>query len=269
MKNDPANSQRPPLLEVHQRLDQIVAAYPATRLLVDMARDAATEAARLQAAVLSQLRRMRRKRERQRQEAHHLLDALAASPAVLAPASAVAAASLIEPFGQLKREVYPALARRLHDTGGRGEARDFQVLLVEHVLRHGLRPLVESQLLQPSKDRATLRERLRAHMAGRLGKHLAAQAGYRVTPDIGVKIDEVIRRSLALLDDVLHTSPPARLYWPEPGAKFDPEWHERGGGKPGNDHRVVRGTLFPGLRLFGPNAGVLERAVVATKRADE
>lgn len=269
MKQPPDEADRPPLLEVHQRLEQIVQAYPAARLLVDMARDAATEAARLQAAILSHVRRLRRKRDLQRDEGHRLLDALAESPAILAPKAAVQPEALTEAFALLKRETFPNLARRLYDEAGRGEPRDFQVILVEGILRHGQRPLVEAQLLHVGKDRAALRERLRQHVARRLGKNLVAQTGFRVTPDVGAKIDEVIRRSLTLLDDVLHTNPPARLYWPGPGAPFDPEWHERTGGKPGNEGRMVRGTLFPGLRVFGPTGGPLERAVVATRRPDE
>jgi hypothetical protein len=267
--SEPVAGPRPPLIEVQQRLDQIVRGHPAARLLVDMARDATNEAARQQAGMLSSVRRLRRQRDRGRQQAGKILDALAASPVMLRPRTDLPTEAVLDPYRQLRQDGYPAVAKSLHELAGKGEARDFQVILVDQVLRLGQRTLTEAMLRKPDDDRAELRERLRHHLGGRLLKRLARAAGCRVTPPVGAQLDGLVGRTLTLLEDLLATNPSVRLFWPEVGEHLDASLHERGGGKAAVERRSVRAVLFPGLRAFGPMPGVLQKALVATKHTKD
>jgi hypothetical protein len=267
--NKPQAANKTPLAEVLQRLDQIVRGHPNARLVVDMARDATNEAARHQAKQLEAARRLRRQRDRARRHSAHLLDALAAAPVVPPAGARLTAQEVLQTYRQLRNEQFPAAARTLHDLAGRGEARDFQLILVARILRKGQRMLAEATLRQPDADRAAFRDRLRDHLGRKLVKLLNREAGCRVNPGTGAMLNELMRRSLALLDDLVMTNPPVRLVWPQPGQPFDPALEERGGGKPGNERRLVRAVLFPGLRAFDPLPMLLERAVVATAHAPE
>jgi hypothetical protein len=266
------NEQKPvkaPLVEVLHRLDQIARTHPNTRLVVDMARDATNEAARHQVKQLEGARRLRRQRDRARRHAAQLLDALAAAPVVPLTGARLPAQEVLQPYRQLRNEHFPSAARVLHEIAGKGEARDFQLILVERILRKGARTLAEAMLRKPDTDRAAFRERLRDHLGRKLVRLLNREAGCRVNPEAGAMLNELMRRSLTLVDDLLLTNPPVRLFWPQAGQPFDPVLEERGGGKPGNDRRQVRAVLFPGLRAYDPGPMLLERAVVATVHATE
>lgn len=256
---DPQTGQKPPLLEVIQHLDQLAHRHPGDRLLVDMARDAVTEAARQQAALLSANRRLRRQRDREQTLLDRTLDAVAASAAVVRPGTPFTDALHAE-YRALKTEVYPETARRLHEVAGKGEARDLQLIMVEQVMRPGQRTLLEALLLKPDADRADLRRRLADHVGKALLRRLTRKAGCRVNPEAGAKVDALILRSLELIDGLLSTDPSVRLTWPAAGEPFDAHRHERVGGKVTPD-RVIRAVLFPGLR----GGDVAERALVATQ----
>ncbi|MGL4551191.1 MAG: hypothetical protein ACRC33_08385, partial [Gemmataceae bacterium] len=232
------------------------------------ARDATNEAARQQGAQMETARRLRRQRDRARRHAAGLLDLLAAAPLTARPGGP-SAEDMLGPFRALRNDLYPAAARRLHELAGKGESRDFQLILAERVMRKGQRTLTEASLRRPDADRAELHARLREHLGTKLVKHLTKRAACRVNPEGAAALEDLMTRSLRLIDDLLTTDPPARLFWPEPGQHYDPAAHERGGGKAGGEHRVIRAVLFPGLRAFGPVPTVLERASVATMHAEE
>src|SRR5262245_25044185 len=175
--NEPRTPNKTPLVEVLHRLDQIARSHPNTRLMVDLARDATNEAARQQVKQLETARRLRRQRDRARRHAAQLLDALAAAPVVPPAGAQLTAEAVLGPYRQLRNEQFPAAARVLHDLAGKGEARDFQLILTERILRKGQRTLAEATIRKPGSDRAAFRDRLRDHLGRKLVKHLNREAG--------------------------------------------------------------------------------------------
>lgn len=272
MKNPPSadnltDNQKGPLAEVIRHLDQISRQHPATRLVVDMARDAVQEARQQMAALAKKARQAQRKRRRQRDHVHELFDALASVPVPSwsLPQTPPSQDDALALYRQLREQTLPQFAQELQTAANRAEARDYLLLLSDHVLRRGQRMLIEGLVHHPKTSREALIERARAPLAGQFQKMLAKQAGYRLSQELSRATDTVLRKALTLLDVLLHTSPSLRLFWTEPDTPFDASRHERS--KSSSEPRLVRATLMPGLWM--PVEGrVLERAIVATRRVD-
>src|SRR4051812_27569751 len=105
-----------PLVEVVQRLEQIAQLHPDTRLSVDMARDAVSEASRELGLLASKVRRGRRLRRRQRGHIRQLVEAVLSVPVPPwpLPHPAPTPEDAAEAFRLLRHEGLPALASELH-----------------------------------------------------------------------------------------------------------------------------------------------------------
>ncbi|MBY0231134.1 MAG: hypothetical protein K2W96_17755 [Gemmataceae bacterium] len=265
------SDKKQPLAEILERIEGFAKRHPGERLEADLARDAVVDAGRQLHFLAGKVRLARRKRKRLRDDAARLLDALTHSPAPRWPMPETP--DLLEPladnYRRLKNEAFPAFASRLCAAAGRGEPRDFALVLCDTILRRGERILVEGLILHPTAGRPALIERVRPLLGGQLVKVLARRAGHRMSPEIGQLADQLIRLSLTLIDGMLHTFPAVRFYWPAIGTVYDAAKHERTPGKaePAGE-RFVRFPLFPGL-AFADGPRLVERAVVATRKPEE
>ncbi|NBO93141.1 MAG: hypothetical protein EBV06_12655 [Planctomycetia bacterium] len=271
----PTPSHLPPLTEVLQRLEQLVRAHPAARLLVDMAHDAVQEAAHQQEAQLAAVRRLRGCRDRLRRHYTRLLDTLASSPTTPRLYDGITAAAAQETYRQLRNECYPSVSRHLREVVGRGEPRSFQVMLVKRVMLRGQRALMRTLVSKPEADAAALCERLGKYTLEKLLKYLGRRAKHRARNETREILNKLINRSLSLIDGLLRrtpwslddtpmTKPPGRLYWPEIGQEVNTTDHERISVQEKGQPQIVRAVLFPGLRSLGLVPMVLDRAVVVT-----
>ena len=267
--SNPLAGNKLPLLEIQQHLDQILRHHPASRLLVDMARDAVREAARQHTQLQAGLRRACKQRQRMRQQRAELLDALVASGQRLTnnAVSAPSSDEVMSAYRVLRDATFPERAAQLEAVAQRGESRDFRRVLVERVLLRGQRTLAEALVRKPMlTEDAALHSRLGEHLLGRVGRHLARRFGCTIDRTLRHALLGLITDSLHLMQSLLRTSePPLRLLWPRRGSRFQLEWHERLGEKPSHQPRDVRGVLFPGLVQVVPGV-CLARALVATQR---
>ena len=285
--SNPLADESLPLFEVQRLLDQIVRQSPGVRLLVDMVRDAVTEAARQQTQLQAALRRGQKKRRRLRRQRAELLDALVASgwpccPGPLLSGAALdevtsrpaldggtsgAALDVVATYQRLRDSTLREYAQQLLAVSPRGDLRDFLRLLSERILLRGQRTLAEALLRKPSLvDRLALRARLSDHLLGRLGRHLTRRFGTALDASLRQGLSAFIHDALLLLEGLLHrTDPVLRLLWPQRGSALNSEQQERLGGKPIEPQRRVQAVLFPGL-IDRTQQTCLSRALVATRR---
>jgi hypothetical protein len=256
-----------PLDEVASHLAQIASKHPDTRLTVDLANDALHDVTRQMKHLAGKAQRSRRRHRALRHLTNDLLDALAQVPTPPWGDGSPGEEGLAV-YQPLRARVLPSLASALHAETGRGEVRDYLLLLSEQVLRRGQRALVAGYVRGAGPGRAALCERVCPLVMGHLGKALARLTGSRLSAAARQSAEAAIRQALAALDVLLHSSPSVRLFWPSQGEPVDAARHERGSGKGQAEDRVVLATLLPGL--WAPAEGrVLEKALVATRRASE
>jgi len=278
--SNPLADDKLPLLEIQRHLDQIGRQSPSVRLLVDMARDAVTEAARQQTQLQAALRRGQKKRRRLRRQRAELLDALvasgwpsccakptASSAAAIDSAASAGAIDVVATYQRLRDTALDEYAQQLQAVSQRGERRDFLRLLSERILLRGQRSLAEALLCKPSLvDRLALQMRLSDHLLGRLARHLTRRFGTRLEASLRQGVLAFIHDALTLLVGLLHrTDPVLRLLWPQRGSALNSKHHERLGGKPIEPQRRVHAVLFPGLIELAQQS-CLRRALVATRR---
>ncbi|MFQ3594239.1 MAG: hypothetical protein SNJ82_13750 [Gemmataceae bacterium] len=268
--SNPLADDKLPLLEIYRYLDQILRLHPASRLLVDMARDAITEAIRQHSQLLAALRQSRRKRRQHRRQRAELLDALLASGwpiGATSPYTDDEPPTLVAHYQTLRETIFPEQAKQLQAVSQRGEPRDFLRVLSERILLRGQRTLAEALLRKPRlDDRTALRSRLGQHLLGRLCRHLTRRFGCTLDTSVRAALGATINEALALIERLLLTRETVlRLLWPPPGTIVDSQWHERLGGKASHSPRRVQAVLFPGL-IKGTPASCLVRALVATQR---
>jgi hypothetical protein len=260
-----------------QRLDQIAAAHPPARLLVDLARDAAIEAYRKKKErtlrLASEVERMRKKRDLLHNRLLTVLHELTTGTVLLPrPAGSPAPShdQLLETFRQLRSKSFPGLAQTLHARVGRSDVAAYQRFLVDEILIKGSRIVVEHLLRQAGHaggdDEGHFREQVRDYIAGNVDQGLARKLGYRMTADVGLDRDVVIDQSIAFLTDLLTATPPGRLLVPLPHEPFDPLRHEASPGRPAEGNAVVLATLFPGYLIRDEPTRIVEKALVFTDR---
>jgi hypothetical protein len=266
-------------LEFADRLDQLAKSYPATRLMVDLARDAGLEVFRKQARQIRRLAhevtRMRKKRNQLHDRLVEMLHEVTTHTIILPrpPGRPVVDhEALLTTFRRFKAADFPALAQLLHDRIGRGEVVAYQRFLVDEVLITGSRILAEhlirhaSQPATPETEAAFART-LHDHIAGNVLDGLAKKVSYQMTPDEGQPLGVLIRDVLVFLEELLTASPPLRLIVTRPDSPFDPARHEPIHGRPSEGALTVTATLFPGLVRYGPDDRVEEKALVYTDHA--
>jgi hypothetical protein len=260
-------------------MGQIHPSEAATRLQLDMARDAGLEAFRRLARQVKRFRarlgRAREKRRDAQEQLRGVLHDLAAGPVALprpAGAAPVPQDQVLAAFHRLATDDFPALAGALHEAVGRVSAVSYQCFLVEEVLAKGSYILIERLLRHAARGRSATDEghyldELRHHLAGKVNRALGRQSGYQVTPEVGGQLDTLLRHSLTFLGDLLASEPPGRLLLPLSGAPFDPERHEPIPGRPATGELVVRATAFPGYAVFEDPPRLVVKARVYTRRA--
>jgi hypothetical protein len=264
---DPLQGEQLPLLEVHQQLDQLSRAYPAAKLLIDLARDATNEAVRQQTQLTARLRRSRRRQRHLRKQRAELLDGIAGFPLQLGlPLESACEAELLQRFTALREREFAPLAEQLHRRAGRGELRDFRRLLADRILLRGQRTLIEAYLRKPHTRLDLLLDRLAQHLSHRLVRRLARPLGQPVDQTHCQAVHALAASALQFIAAMLAHPGVLRLSWPRPGDIFDPAMHERGSGKPSQEPRRVLAVLFPGLVRRTSTPHLLARAVVATQR---
>lgn len=258
-------------------MDQARPEKAATRLQLDMARDAGLDACRKMlrrlTALDARLKRARQRSDAARERHLTLLDDLASGsvifprPAGLVPADP---AKLDGAFAELRSRDFPALAETLRTATGQAEtiayerylAEEFfrkgSAILAEHLVREGRHPL-------PIADEVQFLDKLRHHLAGNVQQTLMQQSGTKVTQEVAQEIDAVLVRSLRFLLHHLTISPPRRLLMPTMGTDFDPELHEASPGRPTEGAVVIRTTIFPGCVELSQPQRVLAKALVYTR----
>jgi hypothetical protein len=259
-------------------LGQIHPSEAASRLQLDMARDAGLEVFR---KLLHQIERLRGKLDRARLKRHiaqdrqlGLLQALAAAGVVLprpAGLPAVGQEELETTFRELGDRDFAELAQALHQAAGQSDILAYRRFLVEEVLVQSYFILVEHLVRKAARGRGEVNEDrfledLRHHLAGKVYRKLARQTGYQITPDVGGQFDALLVRSLRFLDDLLTSQPPGRLILPALGSDFDPNQHEPIAGRPDTGTLIVRATIFPGYVVLSDPPRVVARARVYTKQ---
>jgi hypothetical protein len=176
----PTPSHLPPLTEVLQRLEQLVRAHPAARLLVDMA------------AAMPSRKRLISKNPSWRLCVVCVVVATAyaattrdywtrwlARRRLPGCTTASRRRRLRETYRQLRNECYPSVSRHLREVVGRGEPRSFQVMLVKRVMLRGQRALMRTLVSKPEADAAALCERLGKCALEKLLKYLGRRAKRR------------------------------------------------------------------------------------------
>jgi hypothetical protein len=280
-KKSRARKRPSPSQELMQLLGRIAANHPTARLEVDLARDAALEAFHRLHRDFTKLSHFVRRLYRARKQRTELQGRLVrllhelSTGSVLLPRPAGRPAlphePLLEVYRRLRGHDMPEMARTLQAAVGRKDAATYLRFLAQEVLIKGAWSLAE-QLLRHGHEpfnaerEKEFMERLRHHVAGKVCQGLARKAGYQVTPEVGKQLDVVIDRSLWLLQDLLLAAPEGRLIVPRDGSAFDPARHEAAPGRPHEGALRIRATLFPGYAVVGPDARVVEKALVYTER---
>lgn len=265
------------LKEFVRLVDQIHPERAASRLQLDMARDAGLDAAgkmlvRIQRLEVK-LTRARGKRNAARNRLLSLLHDLATGPVVFprpAGLPPVDEALLERTFEVLRTTDFPSLTRTLHDAAPKADALAYQRYLVEEIFHKGSAILAEhlvreSRRPHPCEDEVQFLNDLRHHLAGNVNQTLARQAGYQVSAEVAREVDAILVRGLRFLLDLLTISPPRRLILPTMGSDYDPTRHEVIPGRPASGAVLVRATIFPGWAELGDSPRVLAKAQVYTK----
>ncbi|MFO0926063.1 MAG: hypothetical protein U0736_03365 [Gemmataceae bacterium] len=248
------------------------------KLQFDLARDAAVDLfhriTRLGKKLQQRLERATERRHAVRDRHRDLLEHLARGSLLFSPAAEVTPTEkvdqLVADYKRLRKRTFPVLANMLHAAGG-GPDRVYLTLLTDEVLARGECILVEYLVLHAGQTRTADQDRrfveeLRGHLVGRVNRVLARRTGYHITPEVGAHLNTLVQVAVEFLWDLLHTNPPLRLYFADPGSPFDPERHERLSGRMPRHPRIVRGTLFPGLVRYGPARTLLAPVRVSTRR---
>lgn len=278
-KQSSGNETQAAIAEFVRLLGQIHPSEAASRLQLDMARDAGLDAFRQLAARIKR-HKARRDRARQRRRIAQdrllaVLHDLASGPFVLPrpqDETDVPIEALLATFHELTGDDFPGLARQLHDAiGPKADLLALRCFLVEEVFAKSSCILVEHLVRRaarsrPDDDEARFLDDLRHHIAGKINRTLARQMGYQVTPEVGRQLDALLVKSLHFLHDLLAGSSPARLILPLSGAPFDPQRHDPAPGRPASGTLVVRATLSPGFVLLEQPPRLLARAQVYTTR---
>ncbi len=277
-KSGPRKRAPAVVTEFVRLLEEIRPDHSAARLKFDMARDAGLEGFR---ELLRQLQRLQARlaRTRRRRNVIHsrltgILGDLASGPVRLPRPQGLPPVSqdeLAQTYHDLREKDYPAVAEALHAAIGQSDVLAFQrflveevliegnVILVEHLVRYGVHP-------RPPEQELAFLDELRHHMAGVINQALAKQTGYLVTPEVGVRIDGLLSKTLRFLVDLLTSDPPARLLVATMGSDYDPARHEPSAGRPDSGTLQVRATVFPGLIIYADPPRVVAKAQVFTKR---
>jgi len=197
---DPASAAA----DLQYQLDKIAERFPASRLLVDLARDAGMEVVKKLLGELRhathQLERLERKRDKLNDRFLELLRDLATGPIGLplpAGQEGVDPQTLLPELRHLRDEDFPALARRLHAAEPKGEVGDYQILLVEEVFIKGCCILFEYMVRHaqddpPPRPDSEFLASLRMHLAGNVNQTLARETGFQMTPEEGAYVDRLI-----------------------------------------------------------------------------
>src|SRR5262249_50913480 len=143
-------------------MGQLHPSEAATRLQLDMARDAGLEAFRRLARQAKRFRaRLGRAREKRRPAPEQLRGVLhdpAPGPVALprpAGAAPVPQDQVLAAFHRLATDDFPALAQALHEAVGRVSAVSYQCFLVEEVLAKGTYILIERLLRHAARGRSS------------------------------------------------------------------------------------------------------------------
>ncbi|HKB41715.1 MAG TPA: hypothetical protein VKD72_35145, partial [Gemmataceae bacterium] len=232
------------LKEFVHLIEKIQPEKAATRLQLDMARDAGLDAcgkmlARIQ-RLERRLARTRGKRDAARNRLLTLLHELAAGPVIfprpvgLPP---IDPEQLERTFDELRLNDFPTLARVLQGATQQAEVLGYERYLVEEIFQKGSAILAEhlireSRRPHPVEDEVEFLDALRHHIAGNVHQTLARQTGYQVTQEVAGQVDAVLVRTLRWLLDMLTISPPRRLILPAMGSDLDPAEHEVIPGRP-------------------------------------
>jgi hypothetical protein len=274
--------KRPPkaLTEFFRLLEQIRPGEKASRLQLDMAKDAATEVfgklLRQSERLLQRLARARDRRNAIHARLLSVLQDLATGP-VRMPRPAglppITHEQLEVTFRELADKDYPAVARTLHAAIGKSDTLAYERFLVEEVFLKASIILVEHLVRRaghPWPTDAELRflEGLRHHVAGSVNQNLARQTGYLVTLEVGGELDKLLEKTLQLLFDLQTSDPPGRLLVPALASDFDPARHEAIAGRPSTGALIVRATIFPGYIILSDPPRVVVKAKVFTKRVN-
>jgi hypothetical protein len=267
--------------EFVRTLNQVQADKPATKLQLDMARDAGLDACgklfkRIQ-KLEARVARVRQRRDAARERLLTLLADLASGPVIFPRPLGlpeVDPAKLDQTFTQLRDRDFPALASNLRYAAGQAAAIAYERYLVEefflkgssilaeHLVRESLRP-------HPIQDEAQFLDKLRHYLAGNVQTVLWRQAGYKVSQEVAQEIDGVLVRTLRYLLYLLTMTPPRRLIFPTMGADFDPALHQVVPGRPDSGAVVIRATIFPGCVSLENPPRVVAKAQVYTRQVSQ
>jgi hypothetical protein len=259
-------------------LDKVPTDKPATKLQLDMARDAGVDACghlfkRIQ-KLEARVARGRQRRDAARERLLTLLAELAAGPVIFPRPNGlpeIDAAKLDQAFAQLRDKDFPALAGKLRDATGQSEAIAYERYLVEEFFLKGSSIMAEhlvreSRRPHPVEDEVEFLDKLRYHLAGNVQQALMQQAGYKIPHEMAQEIDAVLVRTLRFLLYLLTMAPPRRLILPTMGTEFDPALHEVVPGRPNSGAVVVRATIFPGCVSLEDPPRVVAKALVYTRQ---
>lgn len=259
-------------------LDKVPTDKPATKLQLDMARDAGVDACghlfkRIQ-KLEARVARGRQRRDAARERLLTLLAELAAGPVIFPRPLGlpeVDVAKLDQAFAQLRDKDFPALAAKLRDATGQSEAIAYERYLVEEFFLKGSSIMAEhlvreSRRPHPVEDEVEFLDKLRYHLAGNVQQALMQQAGYKIPHEMAQEIDAILVRTLKYLLYLLTMTPPRRLILPTMGAEFDPALHEVVPGRPNSGAVVVRATIFPGCVSQEDPPRVVAKALVYTRQ---
>lgn len=264
-------------------LEQIAHAHPSSRLLVDLARDAALDTFRRLERKILAVETLTRKLHRTQQQAQDvqarlmkLLDELASGAVVLprpAGRPTVPHEELLATYRELKTHDLQGLAQALQLAIGKKDVATYQRFLVEEVLHKGCWSVAEYLFRHGREpyDAARVGEALERrgdYLAGKVCQGLARKVGYQVTPELGSHLGGVIRKALHFLANLMLAEPAGRLLMPPDNSAFDPEKHEPMYGRPSHGELRVRATVFPGYVVMEAPERVVEKAVVYTEHVE-
>ncbi|MFO0844635.1 MAG: hypothetical protein U0797_19935 [Gemmataceae bacterium] len=262
-------------------LDAVPADKPATKLQLDIARDAGLDACgklfkRIQ-KLEARVARGRQRRDAARERLLTLLAELAAGPVTFPRPLGLPEIDpdkLDQTFAQLRDRDFPALASHLRDAAGHAEAIAYERYLVEEFFLKGSSIMAEhlvreSRRPHPVQDEVEFLDKLRHHLAGNVQAALWRQAGYKVSQEVAQEIDAVLVRTLRYLLYLLTMTPPRRLILPTMGAEFDPALHQVVPGRPDSGPVVIRATIFPGCLSLESPPRVVAKAQVYTRQVGQ
>jgi hypothetical protein len=146
--------------------------------------------------------------------------------------------------------------------------QNLQFILAEGIFADGSQFLLQQKSAahgsvgsMPSPAAIAIRDKVK----GELERFL----GTRLSDDLVSHLDGVVREAITFLEDLLTSTPPGLLLFPEKGTAFDPETHETcDSSRPAPGAQIDR-TIFPGYVVSEPQKDrVWEKAQVETRQAD-